>query len=64
MYGTVSRHATASTAAAVGGSTSSGSSRGSRTWELVSLALDADLKGKRDGHLLVFKREVAIPESG
>ena len=25
-------------------------------WELVSLALDADLKGERDGHLLVFKR--------
>jgi uncharacterized protein DUF4177 len=26
-------------------------------WELVSLALDADLKGSRDGHLLVFKRQ-------
>jgi hypothetical protein len=25
-------------------------------WELVSLNLDADLKGSRDGHLLVFKR--------
>lgn len=25
-------------------------------WELVTLALDADLKGSRDGHLLVFKR--------
>jgi hypothetical protein len=25
-------------------------------WELVSLCLDADLKGMRDGHLLVFKR--------
>jgi len=24
--------------------------------ELVSLNLDADLKGSRDGHLLVFKR--------
>jgi hypothetical protein len=27
-------------------------------WELVSLALDADLRGMRDGHLLVFKRAV------
>jgi hypothetical protein len=26
-------------------------------WELVSLSLDADLKGSRDGHLLVFKRQ-------
>jgi hypothetical protein len=25
-------------------------------WELASLNLDADLKGSRDGHLLVFKR--------
>jgi hypothetical protein len=25
-------------------------------WELVSLNLDADLKGSRDGHLLVFKK--------
>ncbi len=25
-------------------------------WELVSLNLDADLRGARDGHLLVFKR--------
>jgi hypothetical protein len=25
-------------------------------WELVSLSLDADLRGSRDGHLLVFKR--------
>jgi hypothetical protein len=25
-------------------------------WELVSLSLDADLRGTRDGHLLVFKR--------
>jgi Domain of unknown function (DUF4177) len=25
-------------------------------WELVSVNLDADLKGSRDGHLLVFKR--------
>jgi hypothetical protein len=28
-------------------------------WELVSLSLDADLKGARDGHLLVFKRTKA-----
>ena len=28
-------------------------------WELVSVALNADLKGMRDGHLLVFKRERA-----
>jgi hypothetical protein len=26
-------------------------------WELVSLNLDASLKGQRDGHLLVFKRQ-------
>ena len=25
-------------------------------WELVSLSLDADLRGARNGHLLVFKR--------
>jgi hypothetical protein len=25
-------------------------------WELVALALDADLQGIRNGHLLVFKR--------
>lgn len=25
-------------------------------WELVSLSLDADLRGSRNGHLLVFKR--------
>jgi hypothetical protein len=25
-------------------------------WELVSLNLDADLRGARNGHLLVFKR--------
>ncbi len=29
---------------------------GADGWELVSLNLDADLKGTRDGHLLVFKR--------
>jgi Domain of unknown function (DUF4177) len=27
-------------------------------WELVSLNLDADVRGGRDGHLLVFKRAV------
>jgi hypothetical protein len=27
-------------------------------WELVSRNLDADLRGKRDGHLLIFKRAV------
>jgi hypothetical protein len=26
-------------------------------WELVSLTMDADLRGSRDGHLLVFKRQ-------
>ena len=26
-------------------------------WELVSLTLDADLQGSRDGPLLVFKRQ-------
>jgi hypothetical protein len=31
---------------------------GSDGWELVTLTLDADLQGKRDGHLLVFKRAV------
>lgn len=31
---------------------------GADGWELVSLTLDADLRGKRDGHLLVFKRTV------
>jgi len=31
---------------------------GADGWELVSLTLDADLRDKRDGHLLVFKREV------
>jgi Domain of unknown function (DUF4177) len=29
---------------------------GNDGWELVSLNLDADVKGARDGHLLVFKR--------
>jgi hypothetical protein len=31
---------------------------GAEGWELVTLNLDADLRGKRDGHLLVFKRPV------
>jgi Domain of unknown function (DUF4177) len=29
---------------------------GNDGWELVSLNLDADLRGARNGHLLVFKR--------
>ena len=29
---------------------------GDEGWELASLALDADLRGARNGHLLVFKR--------
>jgi NTP pyrophosphatase (non-canonical NTP hydrolase) len=29
---------------------------GDEGWELVTLALDADIRGERDGHLLVFKR--------
>jgi hypothetical protein len=31
--------------------------RGAAGWELVSCNLDADLKGSRDGHLLIFKRQ-------
>ena len=31
---------------------------GADGWELVSLTFDADLRGTRDGHLLVFKRAV------
>ena len=31
---------------------------GDEGWELVTLALDADIRGDRDGHLLVFKRAV------
>jgi hypothetical protein len=30
--------------------------KGDEGWELVSLNLDADLRGVRNGHLLVFKR--------
>jgi hypothetical protein len=33
--------------------------RGDQGWELVSCNLDADLKGSRDGHLLIFKRLVS-----
>jgi hypothetical protein len=33
-------------------------SYGKDGWELVSLNLDADLKGTRNRHLLVFKRAV------
>jgi hypothetical protein len=29
---------------------------GDEGWELVSLILDADVRGGRNGHLLVFKR--------
>ena len=29
---------------------------GADGWELVTLNLDADIRGQRDGHLLVFKR--------
>jgi hypothetical protein len=32
---------------------------GQEGWELVNLSLDADLRGTKDGHLLVFKREIA-----
>lgn len=31
---------------------------GDAGWELVNLDIRADLKGSRDGHLLIFKREV------
>jgi Domain of unknown function (DUF4177) len=27
-------------------------------WELASVNLDADVRGQRDGHLLIFKRAV------
>ena len=29
---------------------------GAQGWELVSLCPDADVKGERDGHLMIFKR--------
>ena len=28
-------------------------------WELVSVTMDADLQGSRDGHLLIFKRQTS-----
>jgi len=31
---------------------------GADGWELVTLNLDADVSGERDGHLLVFKRAI------
>ncbi len=31
---------------------------GADGWELVTLNLDADVRGERDGHLLVFKRSI------
>ena len=31
---------------------------GAEGWELVTLNLDADIRGQRDGHLLVFKRAI------
>ena len=31
---------------------------GAEGWELVTLNLDADVRGERDGHLLVFKRAI------
>jgi hypothetical protein len=31
---------------------------GAEGWELATLNLDADIRGDRDGHLLVFKRAV------
>ena len=31
---------------------------GADGWELVTLNLDADVRGERDGHLLVFKRAI------
>lgn len=32
---------------------------GQEGWELVSVNLDASLRGERDGHLLVYKRVVS-----
>ena len=32
--------------------------QGADGWELVTLNLDADVRGQRDGHLLVFKRAI------
>ena len=32
---------------------------GAEGWVLVSLTMDADLRGSRDGHLLIFKRQTS-----
>ena len=32
---------------------------GADGWELVSLTMDADIRGTRDGHLLIFKRQTS-----
>jgi hypothetical protein len=32
---------------------------GAEGWELVSLNMDADLQGSRDGHLAIFKRQTS-----
>lgn len=32
---------------------------GAEGWELVSLNINADLQGERDGHLVVFKRQTS-----
>jgi len=32
------------------------SDSGRQGWELVSLTMNANIKGEKDGHLLVFKR--------
>jgi hypothetical protein len=32
---------------------------GADGWELVSLTMDADIRGSRDGHLLIFKRQTS-----
>jgi hypothetical protein len=33
---------------------------GAEGWELVSVNLDASLRGTQDGHLLIFKRPVGV----
>jgi hypothetical protein len=40
------------------------SRHGDEGWEPVSLTLGADLKGTRDGHLLIFKRQVGGGKRG
>jgi hypothetical protein len=32
---------------------------GAEGWELVSLTIDADVRGERDGHLLIYKRQTS-----